>query len=38
MLQPPSRLLTLLTFCEKGVPRTIRVAYMCRNPPGVPGV
>ena len=37
-LQPPSRLVTLLTFCGERVPRTIRVGYMCRNPPGVPGV
>ena len=38
MLQPPSRLLTLLTFCGECVPRTIRVGYMCRNPPRRPGV
>ena len=36
--QPPSRLMTLLTFCGERVPRTIHVGYMCRNPPGVPGV
>ena len=38
MLQPPYRLLTLLAFCEECVPRTIRVGYMCRNPPSVTGV
>ena len=32
MLQPPSRLLTLLTFCAECAPRAIRVGYMCRNP------
>ena len=37
-LQPPSCLMTLLTFCGERVPRTIRIGYMCRNPPGVPGV
>ena len=37
MLQPPLRLLTLLTFRGECVPRTIRVGYVCRNPPGVPG-
>ena len=33
VLQPPSRLMTLLTFCGECVPRSIRVGYMCRNPP-----
>ena len=37
-LRPPSRLMTLLTFCGEHVPRTNRVGYMCRKPPGVPGV
>ena len=37
-LQPPFRLMILLTFCGERDPRTIRVGYMCRNPPGVPGV
>ena len=38
VLQPPSRVLTLFTFCGECAPRTIRVGYMCRNPPGIPGV
>ena len=33
MLQPPSCLLTLSSFCRECVPRIIRVGYMCRNPP-----
>ena len=32
MLQPPSLLWTLLTFCGECAPRTIRIGYTCRNP------
>ena len=32
MLQPPSLLWTLLTFCGECAPRTIRKGYTCRNP------
>ena len=35
VLQPPSRLLTLLTFGGECVPHIIRVGFICRNPPPV---